>query len=203
MKVTAKLAESLEGTDPTDDLGILIKLSAVHGVLQNLASERDEILHFLPERRKRIEQIAAQVEARRKALTVQAADTVSVDVESARPLVDVEARVPPQAAATGVLLTLETHTKGRIGAAGDDGSSLAERASRLASALSPNAFRIYRSLVQARKWPWTIGLNGDSCSGCNMRLPSGLLGEIRRVTTLHRCPFCKRVIAAADTMVSS
>jgi len=84
-----------------------------------------------------------------------------------------------------------------------DGTIEDERASRLASGLSPGARIIYRSLIRARKWPFAIGLNGDSCSGCNMRLPSGLLGDIRRVTSLHRCPFCKRVLADGMTALSS
>jgi predicted nucleic acid-binding Zn-ribbon protein len=99
------------------------------------------------------------------------------------------------------VLTLETQTKGRVRAADDHSNSLEERASRLASELSPAAFRIYGALVKAGKWPFTIALNGESCGACNMRLPSGLVGEIRRMTTLHRCPFCKRVLA--ETTVPS
>src|SRR5882757_5045192 len=204
MTATANVNESPEGTDPTDDMGILIKLSAVHGALHNLASDRDGILPFLPERRKRIEEIAAQVDARRKALARPAVGIESAAaVESAQPQPHAETRVPPQAAAEGALLILETQAKERTGTAAGDCSSLEERASRLAAGLSPSAFRIYRSLTDARKWPFTILLNGDSCSGCNMRLPSALVCEFRRTSTLHRCPFCKRVLAAAKTTVSS
>ncbi len=179
MKITATMAQSPEGTAPTHDIGILIKLSEAHGAPPGLAPERDGIVAFLPERRKRIEQIAAQVEGRRKAMAQQAPEV-------------------PLAA----VLTFESQPKERIGAAVDDGTSLEERANRLASGLSPTAYRIYRDLVKARKWPFAIALNnGDSCGGCNMRLPSGLVGEIRRMTTLHRCPFCKRVVG--ETTVSA
>ena len=175
MKASATLAKSPEGTDPTHDIGILTQLSEMHGALHPPASDRYGIVAFLPERRKRIEKIAAQVEARRKTLGQQAPEV-------------------PLAA----VLTLETQTKERVLAGDDGGTSLEERASRLASELSPSAFRIYGALVKAQKWPFTITLNGETCGGCNMRLPSGLVGEIRRMTTLHRCPVCKRVLAATS-----
>jgi predicted nucleic acid-binding Zn-ribbon protein len=178
MKDTARLAESPEEIDPTHDIGILIKLSEAHRAPHTtLVSERDGSVAFLPERRKRIEQIAAQVERRRKA--------------RAQPVPEM-----PLAA----VLTFETQADGRTGAGDDDGTSSEQRAHRLASGLSSSADRIYRALVKARKWPFTIVLNGDSCSSCNMRLPSGLVGEIRRMTKLHRCPFCGRVVA--ETIVS-
>jgi len=204
MKVTADLNESLEATDPTDDMGILIKLSVLHGAFHNLASDRNGILPLLPERRKPIEQIAAQVDDRRRAL---ARPTVEIEspaaVESAPPQLQAAAIVPPKAEAEGTLLILETQAEGRTATASGECTSLEARASRLAAGLSPSAFRIYRSLADAKKWPFTIVLNGDSCSGCNMRLPSALVSEFRRTSTLHRCPSCKRVLAAAETTVSS
>ena len=70
-----------------------------------------------------------------------------------------------------------------------------ERARRLAGGLSPDARRIYAALWTARRLPFAVALTSDCCSGCNMRLPSGVLGEIRRVRRLHRCPSCKRVVS--------
>jgi hypothetical protein len=73
-------------------------------------------------------------------------------------------------------------------------------ADRLASSLSSSAARIYRSLVVSRKWPFAVALNHDWCGACNLRLPSALVGEIRREARLHRCPSCKRVVTTADTI---
>ena len=70
-----------------------------------------------------------------------------------------------------------------------------EQARRLASGLSPDARRVNASLWTARRLPFAVGLTDDCCSGCNMRLASGILGEMRRVRRLHRCPSCKRVVS--------
>src|SRR6266700_816599 len=118
MKATAKMGEFLEGNDPTDDVGILTRLSAVHGALHGLASERGGIVQFLPERRKHIEQIAARVAARHKA-SAHAGTEVTADVEWIPPQLDAEAPVPPQPAGEGTLLVLETPTKADIETPGD------------------------------------------------------------------------------------
>ncbi len=83
----------------------------------------------------------------------------------------------------------------RMEALAKEEAAAAERARRLAGGLSPDARRIYASLWTASRLPFAVGLTGDCCSGCNMRLPSGVLGEMRRVRRLHRCPSCKRVVS--------
>ena len=73
-----------------------------------------------------------------------------------------------------------------------------ESAHRLAASLSPDARRIYVSLSTAHRRPFIVPLKGDGYSGCNMRLPSGLLGDIRRLRRLHLCPSCKRVLSPSS-----
>ena len=83
----------------------------------------------------------------------------------------------------------------RMEARAKEEAAAEEQARRLAGGHSPDARRVYASLWTARRLPFAVALTSDCCSGCNMRLPSGVLGEIRRVRRLHRCPSCKRVVS--------
>jgi hypothetical protein len=83
----------------------------------------------------------------------------------------------------------------RLEALAKEQATADEQAGRLEARLSPDVRRIYASLSIARRPPFVATLKGDCCSGCNMRLPSALLGEVRRVRRLYVCPSCKRVLS--------
>lgn len=81
-------------------------------------------------------------------------------------------------------------------------ASVVQAADRLASGLSTAASRIYSYLARTRRIPFAVSLKGDCCGGCNLRLPSSLLGEIRRVPRLYRCPSCNRAVSTDTTAPS-
>lgn len=165
-----------ESDEITADVAILVQLSTVHGALARLARERDELTATLAARRRALEQPAVDQGPHDASIAAkqQAVDRERTDLDL------LAADLTPRLAA---LATEEATAEGR--------------ARRLAGGLSLDGRRIYSSLATARRLPFAVTLRGDCCSGCNMRLPSGLLGEIRRVRRLHRCPSCKRVVSSS------
>jgi hypothetical protein len=181
------MGESAEDVDPAADMAILGSLSAVHAKIRALATQRSTP-----------QSASSELES---VVRAAAADVASADVEMVGARVKGEARGHLQR--EGGVASSAVEIDGGAGSPASAGTSLEERARHLASGLSGTAARIYRALVANGRWPFATVLRGDWCGACNMRLPSSLVGAIRRRTDLHRCPFCKRVVAAADTTASA
>lgn len=192
-KIAGVLGQA-ESDEIAADITILAQLSTLHVAQARLARERDALIATLASRPRAVEQLPADLEGDRKRLTPARSpekgpgdhgpqpgslDERQVAVDGARADLDVSAAD----------LTL------RLRALTAEQTAAEETARRLGGGLSPAAQRIYASLSAARRLPLAVTLKGDYCGGCNMRVPSGLLGEIRRMHRLHRCPSCKRVVS--------
>jgi predicted nucleic acid-binding Zn-ribbon protein len=190
----ARVGRVQEPKDPAADIEILNQLSAVHALQSRRAAGRDSMLRLLTERQALVERLTAEIEVERKRTLAAGESTVMhADSERAHESVVGMERALDRARADLALSTAEAAP--RIEAAADEVASLERRAHHLASGLSTEASRIYLSLSRARRAPFAATLSDGCCDGCNMRLPSGLLGEIRRTAGLYRCPFCKRVVS--------
>ncbi len=74
----------------------------------------------------------------------------------------------------------------------------AERASAVDKVLLRRYERICRTVRRA-----LVAIQGDSCTGCNMRVPPQLVSEVKRGQKIHDCPHCHRLLfvaAALDTV---
>jgi C4-type zinc ribbon protein len=176
------------------DIAILAQLSTVHGAHARLARERDALIATLTGRRIAVEQLAAALgRDRRRVPSAGLPEEDPTDRESQPGSLE-EREVALDRARADLDLSAADLTSS-LQALVAEQAAAEEKARRLAGGLSPDARRIYASLSTARRLPLAVTLKGDYCGGCNMRLPSGLLGEIRRVRRLHRCPSCKRVVS--------
>ncbi len=199
MKTNTMGAPSATGANEVAaDISILIQLSALHATQVRLRRERDSQLGVLAERLKDVEQLAANLETDLRRLPIT-------------PLPESE---PPSLGRLRALLDERKHDLGRARADLDasnrdlmpqiaemagQAASVGREADRLASGLSTAASRAYLSLARTRRLPFAVSLKGDCCGGCNLRLPSSLLGEVRRVPRLYRCPSCNRVVSTDTT----
>jgi hypothetical protein len=192
----ASVLGEAESDELTADIAILVQLSTVHGAQARLARERDALIATLAGRHHAVEQLAADLERDRQRVPpggLPEGDGADRGAQAGN--LDEKQKALDRARADLDLSAADLTS--RLGALATDQAAAEEKARRLPGGLSPDARRIYSSLTSARRLPLAVTLKGDCCSGCNMRLPSGLLGQIRRVRRLHRCPSCKRVVSCA------
>jgi predicted nucleic acid-binding Zn-ribbon protein len=190
----ARIPGAAEADDVADDMVILRRLSVMHAARAKLARERDSHLQALADRRKAVERLAAEVELelQRRSQTAASRD-VREDGFQAQDVLLEPVETLDRARADVAQAIAEVTL--RVDRLAHEQASIAERARRLAGELSAEGSRIYASLSSARRIPFTVKLMGDCCSGCNLRFPSALLGDMRRGLRLPRCPSCKRVVS--------
>jgi predicted nucleic acid-binding Zn-ribbon protein len=197
MKAPAALVHGT-ADDPAADIAILNQLSAVRSAHDRRAAAREGMLRLLQVRETAVERLASEIAVERKDVATAGTSNgqiLDADLTRAR-LVEREQAL--EQARMDLAVTIASTTP-EIRAAEDELASLEQRARRLAGGLSEEASRIYASLSRVRRPPFAATLKDDCCDGCNMRLPSSFLGEIRRLRKLHRCPFCKRVVSISST----
>ena len=193
----ARIPGETEPDEIAADIAILAQLSTVHGTQTRLGKERELLLATITQRRREVERRAADLEtARRRATVAGSPDDGRVENATDRAILDDKQRAIDEATAE-LELSIRELTPREAGLAAEQRSA-EEIARRLSGGLSLEARRIYASLSSVRRLPFSVALTGECCGGCNMRLPSGLLGEIRRTRRLHRCPSCKRVVSASS-----
>lgn len=54
----------------------------------------------------------------------------------------------------------------------------------------PNSILAYHDRLAARGQPSVIPITGTSCSGCHLKLPRGILGELALAGRFSVCPNC-------------
>jgi predicted nucleic acid-binding Zn-ribbon protein len=178
------------------DIAILNQLSAVQAAQNKRAAGRDAVLRLLKDSETAVERLVCEIQIERNRV-VTAGGSTGEDVEPERARATLLEKEQALAQARADLVISTAGMTPEIEAAADELASLERRARSLAGGLSAEAARIYASLARARRSPFAATLKDECCDGCNMRLPSSLLGEIRRVAKLHSCPFCKRVLCVA------
>jgi hypothetical protein len=77
----------------------------------------------------------------------------------------------------------ETRPQGRAAAARDVPPPLLDR---------------YQSLLDAGRIPVVVAIERGACSGCHMRLPVMLEYKACRSTSIHTCPYCRRMLYAPE-----
>lgn len=183
------------------DIAILIQLSTLYATQVRLTRERDSQLGILSERLKGVEQLAADLETDLRRLPfTQSPETEPPGLGRLRTLLDERKHALGRARAD--LEASNRDLMPHIDEMAGQVASAVQSADRLASGLSTAASRIYASLARTRRIPFAVRLKGDCCGGCNLRLPSSLLGEIRRVPRLYRCPSCNRVVSTGTATPS-
>jgi len=190
MKANSLAKVSAQGAPSIDDTNLMARLSALHGAIDRVERERDEMLGPLVNKRRRVEQLATRIDidARRLEEAASAvsgssrtgADVGCAELEEDRVLLARSKADLAQAVAAG---------KPKLDGLAEKRAALEEDSRRLARGLSTSGARVYASLLNTRKRPFIVPLNGDWCGGCYMRLPSSFISEIRRTGGI--CPFCK------------
>jgi uncharacterized protein len=56
----------------------------------------------------------------------------------------------------------------------------------------------YELLLKAGRIPVVVAIERGACSGCHVRLPTMLESRARRMTAIHRCPHCRRMLYAPE-----
>jgi predicted nucleic acid-binding Zn-ribbon protein len=64
----------------------------------------------------------------------------------------------------------------------------------LVASLSKRWVSLYERTRAARDGLAVVPTAGDSCSGCNRVLRPQLMVELRKLDTVHTCPYCSRVV---------
>ena len=69
--------------------------------------------------------------------------------------------------------------------------------------VSPTLLRRYRQLVEAGRLPAAVPIARATCSGCNIRLPTMVESQTRRVLAVYECPHCHRMLYAPERLAAS
>jgi hypothetical protein len=62
--------------------------------------------------------------------------------------------------------------------------------------LSRSLFERYESLLRSGRRPVVVAIEGGSCSGCHLRLPTMVEHQARHAAAVHICPHCRRMLYA-------
>jgi predicted nucleic acid-binding Zn-ribbon protein len=54
----------------------------------------------------------------------------------------------------------------------------------------------YLTLLESGRSPVVVAIEGGSCSGCHVRLPTMVEYQARRGPAVHTCPHCRRMLYA-------
>lgn len=73
------------------------------------------------------------------------------------------------------------------------GTLMAER-SKYTGQVDPRTLAQYERVRPARAGLGIVPAVGGRCKGCNMVVPPQLYNEIRKLTTVHSCPSCHRIL---------
>lgn len=92
-----------------------------------------------------------------------------------------------------LLARLQLHLE-MLGAAKTGKKKIDERIESIRALVDPRVLRHFDKLLKGRA-PALVPVEGDTCQGCFMRLPSKFVQEVRRDTThIHTCINCSRYI---------
>lgn len=73
-------------------------------------------------------------------------------------------------------------------------SELKQKVDRIRSLIDPRILKHYDRVAKARP-PALVSVEGDTCQGCFMRLPSKFVQQVRQESEhIHTCPNCSRYI---------
>src|SRR6185295_968135 len=77
---------------------------------------------------------------------------------------------------------------------GDEIESLLKERSKFTVSVEPRILAQYDRVRGARAGLGIVPALGGRCKGCNMMVPPQLYNEIQKVTQLHACPSCHRIL---------
>jgi predicted nucleic acid-binding Zn-ribbon protein len=60
----------------------------------------------------------------------------------------------------------------------------------------------YQTLLDAGRWPVITAIEGGTCSGCHLRLPTMVESQARRSPAVHTCPHCRRMVYAPELLTA-
>ena len=72
----------------------------------------------------------------------------------------------------------------------------------LRSGLDREILSQFDKVIELRGGVAVVGVLGESCAGCRVRIRPQVLAEIRRHTSLHRCDNCKRILVYDEATVA-
>jgi predicted nucleic acid-binding Zn-ribbon protein len=193
MKVNTSAAESTEAAPSNDDLTLMARLSVLHGAVDRVERERDQMLSPLADRRRKVEELAGRIDASARQLEGPGTDGIGAPMDADAIRARLEEDRQSLSRSKAALAQAVAQGRHKLDGLAEKRAVLEESARRLAGGLSPSGARVYASLLNTRKRPFIVPLNGEGCGGCNMRLPSGSVSEIRRSGGI--CPFCKRLVS--------
>ncbi len=69
--------------------------------------------------------------------------------------------------------------------------------------VTPALLSRYRQLIEAGRQPAAVPIDGATCSGCNIRLPTIIESQTRRVLAVYECPHCHRMLYAPERLAAA
>jgi hypothetical protein len=81
-------------------------------------------------------------------------------------------------------------------------ATLVERRQTAIRAKLPESLLSFHERLKARGKPSVVPLSGLNCSACHLKLPSGVLGELRTPGRYSVCPNCSVFVWSGDPPVA-